>query len=117
MRISDWSSDVCSSDLLGPGKRIGRRLHIARLQRGDARGVLRCHAPRIGRGPGIVAEAHRHARDSLAMPGEKAPRGMPFIRLLAFGELGIAQPVHRSEEGRVGKEWVSMCSYRWYRFH
>src|SRR3546814_12438247 len=94
MRISDWSSDVCSSDLLGPGKRIGRRLHIARLQRGDARGVLRCHAPRIGRGPGIVAEAHRHARDSVAMPGEKAPRGL------------------RSEERRVGKECVSTCRSR-----
>src|SRR3546814_12967310 len=23
----------------------------------------------------------------------------------------------RSEERRVGKEWVSMCRYRWWRYH
>src|SRR3546814_1058889 len=27
MRISDWSSDVCSSDLLGEGGHVGQRRH------------------------------------------------------------------------------------------
>src|SRR3546814_2990691 len=36
MRISDWSSDVCSSDLHGPWERRGRNL-FRRLSHQDAR--------------------------------------------------------------------------------
>src|SRR3546814_8199681 len=36
MRISDWSSDVCSSDLLG---HAGARAELARLEQLDAIGV------------------------------------------------------------------------------
>src|SRR3546814_8507097 len=32
MRISDWSSDVCSSDLGGKGERFGERGHGARFR-------------------------------------------------------------------------------------
>src|SRR3546814_3780780 len=39
MRISDWSSDVCSSDLLGPSAQIGVTCHDSRhfaMEAGDA---------------------------------------------------------------------------------
>src|SRR3546814_9413745 len=37
MRISDWSSDVCSSDLIGAGLRELRGLRIGRLASGRFR--------------------------------------------------------------------------------
>src|SRR3546814_17973890 len=43
-------------------------------------------------------------------PGEKAPRGLPFIRRLALGEIGIAQPVpvavgyQRRDHGLVAQQ-------------
>src|SRR3546814_1158107 len=36
MRISDWSSDVCSSDLLAPGLRDDVRLHLVMARVEDA---------------------------------------------------------------------------------
>src|SRR3546814_4470539 len=65
MRISDWSSDVCSSDL--PAARNGRRLAVLQddaRQYGDgARQDRSRHRPplcRAGGGPGAV---RRHLRD------------------------------------------------------
>src|SRR3546814_2975652 len=40
MRISDWSSDVCSSDLLDRGYHLGRRL-LVEIVYDDARAVAR----------------------------------------------------------------------------
>src|SRR3546814_1021823 len=64
MRISDWSSDVCSSDLgeriiihhrktdLAAGQRREQRVGQAAIQRRDARSERECGiaAPRAGRG-------------------------------------------------------------------
>src|SRR3546814_14635645 len=56
MRISDWSSDVCSSDLLGHGDRHGRvaldqprRAAVLRRPGVDPRGLLpgRAHRRRL----------------------------------------------------------------------
>src|SRR3546814_1076298 len=46
MRISDWSSDVCSSDLRQLGSRVG--FHAAMLQAGDRRGQCRHGAQGTG---------------------------------------------------------------------
>src|SRR3546814_7012851 len=87
MRMSDWSSDVCSSDLrLGPGK-IGARsvetLIAARLPvlDTDARGAFLA-----ARGLGDPAYIRQHQR--------------------------IGGGGRRSEERRVGKECVSTCRSR-----
>src|SRR3546814_20426532 len=92
-RISDWSSDVCSSDL-GMGEAVGRHRSAARRERPQA---IRFRNP----GPakcvwrGDVVGRTRLARS-------EAPR-------LAFtGEAGCG----RSEESRVGKEYVSTCRSR-----
>src|SRR3546814_15711808 len=105
MRISYWSSDGCSSDLL-PGTKqfavsgnLGRR--ISRLRRFP--------------------------------PGNESPRAIPYVdgprlrrdvyvgivRLVTRGNKGmrdrdiIAEVTFRSEERRVGKESVRTCRSGW----
>src|SRR3546814_13980215 len=90
MRISDWSSDVCSSDLLH------------RLPRRDGR--MRDDRPvsdqrEIGR-----QDPALHA-DIGCVPAVPARRAQPAGR-----DHSDAQ---RSEERRVGKECVSTCRSRW----
>src|SRR3546814_8359553 len=83
MRISDWSSDVCSSDLPwgcdpdGLARRRDRRWPGTGGQRGAA-----------------VAQA---------------PASRRKTRVMAF----LDQWIWRSEERRVGKECVSTCRSRW----
>src|SRR3546814_12569078 len=61
MRISDWSSDVCSSDLqLDPGVRNNLSLRVARLVRGDLRREIRT----IGK----ISRIDPTARRNLAPP-------------------------------------------------
>src|SRR3546814_16671762 len=55
MRISDWSSDVCSSDLAGSGGRQGRAGQGHRLAQPDQPGAR--NAPRPERN--AVADPHR----------------------------------------------------------
>src|SRR3546814_17198852 len=84
MRISDWSSDVCSSDL-GRATRYKRR-HGEALQ-GKAVRLLRrygCH-----RRPCLCAQLLSHRGSSPPSAGQ------------------------RSEERRVGTECVSTCRSRW----
>src|SRR3546814_20968926 len=95
MRISDWSSDVCSSDLL-------RRI------------VAAC-----GHDPSQVA--HIEARFTAPVfPGEtihteiwRDDRTVSFrARLVARDVVALDHGKIRSEERRVGKEWFSTGRYR-----
>src|SRR3546814_981353 len=92
MRISDWSSDVCSSDL----QRIGRDL--------DGIGV----APVF---QGILGEERRqqaHHQDAEARREQRE-------RAEHRRRQDVA--TMRSEERRVGKECVSTCRSRWSPYH
>src|SRR3546814_19984649 len=97
MRISDWSSDVCSSDLAEKGK-----------GQGDA-------AQREGHGE----SQQQHAADGREHDeGENLPkqRRIHFLdrSRLFFLRLELRMPhQNRSEERRVGKECVSPCRSRW----
>src|SRR3546814_11573075 len=94
MRISDWSSDVCSSDLRmaeRDGTAIG--IHISRVVRHVE---LPQHGQRLG-GEGLVQLDHVHVADRQAGLGQHL--------------LG-----RRSEERCVGKECVSTCRSRWSPF-
>src|SRR3546814_4094502 len=93
MRISDWSSDVCSSDLLcvTPGASVGVRRTTGRSPAIPKRVVLYGLGSSQGRGDG------RHRRRSLQ----------------GYGRPGR----QRSEERRVGKECVSTCRSRWSPSH
>src|SRR3546814_3196405 len=98
MRISDWSSDVCSSDLSG---RNG--------QGGEHRPSRTTHPRNLPteRDPAM----HTHPR-------------LVQITALALGIAGAmafsqahAAAFLRSEERRVGKECVSTCRSRWSPYH
>src|SRR3546814_12037837 len=97
MRISDWSSDVCSSDLT---RRDEDR--VARRCGGDRR--LNGKAAAVGEPYGDTA--------------------VEIDRLDAFEAVGAVRggerpgaAVERSEERRVGKECVSTCRSRWSPYH
>src|SRR3546814_12079415 len=94
MRISDWSSDVCSSDLLAFGD--GSLLFI------DSPGHARHHFSvwdAVSRGffTGDTFGLSYREFDTAAGP---------FV-------MPTTTPVQRSEERRVGKECVSTCRSRW----
>src|SRR3546814_5771940 len=110
MRISDWSSDVCSSDL--------------RALRDAGESTLRVE-PEVGGDLVVAAAAGVHLRrcggqlrrpaldcrvDVLA--GRHEPEGA--LRQLA---LDLVEGGQRSEERRVGKECVSTCRSRWSPYH
>src|SRR3546814_3032190 len=97
MRISDWSSDVCSSDLHGrtvhPVKRVAPwwSLDRSRLDKVSAR--LRAVT---GRMPKVCARTHgdtRHAgtwSDGHGRPGSDAPCGVETDGFPPRAELGRA---------------------------
>src|SRR3546814_19966979 len=108
MRISDWSSDVCSSDLVARrhGPRSGARLLDRALVT-------------LG-----VQELLPHIADD-ALPARRAfivVVGAPALGIFAAGHLealDAAGDLHapRSEERRVGKECDSTCRSRWSPYH
>src|SRR3546814_16402191 len=115
MRISDWSSDVCSSDLegvvehrLAPSLALEQRAHHALEKREIAADPdMDEFARDRGRSEG------RHLDDVLRL-GQADQRAFGHRvddddRHTAFARL---DPV-RSEERRVGKEGVSTCRSRW----
>src|SRR3546814_13568136 len=93
MRISDWSSDVCSSDLLGlpPVLWPDDAAHNARWRQ-LASNLWRLRAIGCGR--------RRQAEKNVGMPN-------------GIFDWPWMSRVSRSEERRVGKECVSTCSSRW----
>src|SRR3546814_6769621 len=99
MRISDWSSDVCSSDL--PEARL-RRLAAMRYTF-----ELEEH-PMYSR----YLQALVLLLDSIA-----AARSQGGARHGHAGGDGDEGTSNRSEERRVGKECVSTCRSRWSRYH
>src|SRR3546814_16678433 len=102
MRISDWSSDVCSSDLAGRASVLVLGLtfkeNVPDLRNTRVVDLVR----------GLQAYGHDVAvHDPLADPAEaKREYG---IDLLASPGGGY----DRTEERRVGKECVSKCRSRW----
>src|SRR3546814_12795425 len=109
MRLSDWSSDLCSSDLdekrqrlIGHFDMIIELVELARhLVHAAAEGcldplrVIRCQNRLEG---GFEDQPLRHPPP-------------PSMTGKVVGELS------RSEERRVGKECVSTCRSRWWPYH
>src|SRR3546814_15309494 len=102
MRISDWSSDVCSSDL---AEHFGEQRDLEFAQR-DFIEV-------VGLATVEVAQVATHRRgDMLAQRRTRAAAGLGAHGLRTFGV-----QAWRSEERRVGKECVSTCRSRWSPYH
>src|SRR3546814_11260846 len=106
MRISDWSSDVCSSDL----KR--RDIDLPREHRSQC--VRHLVNRKILWNIAVDARAKR-VEHHLAVPG----RGDYDDANLGVFDAQVAQAfaLARSEERRVGKECVSTCRSRWSPYH
>src|SRR3546814_19285786 len=104
MRISDWSSDVCSSDLTQ--RELAANSIGVDLDRGDVHlgGVI--SLPTYNRG---IAD-HQYL----------FVNGRPVKDRLLVGALRGAYAAQlardRSEERRVGQECVSQCRSRWSPF-
>src|SRR3546814_17544570 len=93
MRISDWSSDVCSSDL----------------------GVYRISIPRTDLDVTVGEVA---IRPSFALGSYAAFLGTPDDATVVGDLVLRGDEVNpRSEERRVGKECVSTCRSRWSPYH
>src|SRR3546814_12115303 len=97
MRISDWSSDVCSSDLL----RLMNDWH-GRVDSVDDPEAFRWHQ--------VVRAVEPDSAAGIALIGFACDEG---VRRNG----GRQGAVERSEERRVGKEGVSTCRSRWSPYH
>src|SRR3546814_20824813 len=88
MRISDWSSDVCSSDLFdGDNAPVVPVSALKALEGDEAAGVQ-------------VMELMNQVDEYIPEP-----------------ERDLDKPFLRSEERRVGKECVGTCRSRWSPYH
>src|SRR3546814_14306158 len=97
MRISDWSSDVCSSDL-------------SELAAAEDRAALlreRLGASRVGLVHGRMKGPEKDNVMARFQAGE-----IGVLVATTVIEVGVDVPA-RSEERRVGKECVSTCKSRW----
>src|SRR3546814_16740795 len=111
MRIRDWSSDVCSSDLSPVN---GRRAGVLRGVMGHlttARTAMNLSPPPEGR-PGMQFLALVYVDNEML---EALPAGEPdaMMRTCLRHADELQAEGKRSEERRVGKEWVSTCRSRW----
>src|SRR3546814_14445116 len=93
MRISDWSSDVCSSDLADKARFEDQRL--AAIFGDLAMQFFEQRARVLAIGERMDGVLERRGPDRLQTPPDLHPQ------------------IGRSEERRVGKECVSTCRSRW----
>src|SRR3546814_13519441 len=113
MRISDWSSDVCSSDLMTREHPVGG---FARLARGaeDRAIILAQHGEPAAK---IIGVAHGRNDTERGAEEGAAHFGDQFLAGIILAAKHVHQLAVRSEERRVGKECVSMCRSRGSPYH
>src|SRR3546814_17156023 len=103
MRISDWSSDVCSSDLYQEAEPLARHLTIKYPHDVFGWRALGWALRELGR------------EDEALTPWFEALACSPQTASVHYG-LGatLERKSQRSEERRVGKECVDTCRSRWW---
>src|SRR3546814_2590971 len=92
MRISDWSSDVCSSDLFNSWTNTDTGQEHGKLH-GDKALLTGALKVKVGFDGFIVSDWN------------------------GIGQVAGCSNASRSEERRVGKECVSTCRSRWSPYH
>src|SRR3546814_12550095 len=113
MRISDWSSDVCSSDLCPASP--------SSMKRGVKKALLLL----LLLGGCVSAESWEATRllqdiDAAGGPSalkERAPEPQRTTERYSIDGRANVADVYRSEERRVGKACVSTCRSRWSPYH
>src|SRR3546814_15050528 len=112
MRISDWSSDVCSSDLLVLARGLAE---IDRQQ--DMLEHLSPPPLGLAQASARAASWLERRRCAQAIRPSSSRAG---IHISSLGGWSVGTPtsvIARSEERRVGKECVSTCGSRWSPYH
>src|SRR3546814_6040254 len=109
MRISDWSSDVCSSDLRRDGVGVVTFNNPARH---NAMSLAMWH----GAAEAIAGFADDDTVRCIVFTGAGTKAFVAGADISKF-ENERASVEHRSEERRVGKECVRTCRYRWSPYH
>src|SRR3546814_19981191 len=119
MRISDWSSDVCSSDLqdLQPcAPAVGKHIGVMRLRGAEdfhdtSQQPIHAaaHVHGLNGQPDLVDADHRNSSRNQAPHSWAACAGQ-FTRACKAPRCNWTS---RSEARRVGKEWVRTCRCRW----
>src|SRR3546814_14500616 len=105
MRISDWSSDVCSSDLYRDAD-----VHFFLIEALNNLGLFTQAEALLNDGVELYL--------SLNAGNLEYPFDDPVINQAIVRNWGIRRRVNlRSEERRVGKECVSTCRSRWSPYH
>src|SRR3546814_14988744 len=111
MSISDWSSDVCSSDLF----------HPAALPQHDSAFAMTVHKAQGSEFDEVwlLLPAHdsRVLSRELVYTGITRARRELMLRGLQRGSMMHWRGIRRSEERRVGTEGGSTCSCRCSRSH
>src|SRR3546814_12375622 len=120
MRISDWSSDVCSSDLFEYGESIDEMKHADKV---SERILFLDGLPnfqllgrlRIGESVEEVLKADLELEMEALPVLKEAIAHCESVRDFVSRDLfaHILESEERSEERRVGKECVSTCRTRW----
>src|SRR3546814_20911906 len=128
MRISDWSSDVCSSDLkhglVSYLIAIARAQSVAIYAGEGANRWAAAHVDDVARLYRLALERHEAGARYHASAEEGV--GLRDIANAIGAKLGVptrsitneeVNAYLRSEERRVGKECVSTCRSRWSPYH
>src|SRR3546814_18582867 len=111
MRISDWSSDVCSSDLILLALGIlleGYRLADKGLATRPGKVLAALVATMIGALSMAISSVV--VNEATGFPPSEFPYTVAFLAPLTAGYILVFSS---SEERRVGTECVSTCRYRW----
>src|SRR3546814_13161408 len=132
MRISDWSSDLCSSDLVWCRDRLHELesrpslLNPLWYAGSFSLGVLAGRAG-VGKNLGFMAETERqveqHLEGHLSDLPQADQRSRDIVTQMRDDEINHRNTAEthaahkRSEERRVGKECVSTCRSRWSPYH
>src|SRR3546814_17811289 len=109
MRISDWSSDVCSSDLVSSWPWLSSPPPLFKVPPPRSARLVKYtqsrHLPKTGRRP-------------TARGGKPFKIETPHAIISPIEWHHVMDPCpSRSEERRVGKECVSTCRFRWGPYH
>src|SRR3546814_18216755 len=125
MRISDWISDVCSSDLLSAAYFRPMDLRDTDL----TKAILPRSLDDLDRSLQFIVKEHLTWIDSLGKQGMRVDFSRYDLSDLKLNNINFSAGDFsyailrgtdfsgRSEERRVGQEGVSTCRYRWVPYH
>src|SRR3546814_12624306 len=114
MRISDWSSDVCSSDLT----RLVATFVSAKSPLASKSAIVIVLSEGLRTVIDTVPSGTTGGRTSWTRsPVGKIVEQIGFSRVTSCDVKAAAARASRSDERRVGKECVSTCRSRWAPYH